>query len=140
MEKDNIEKAKSLYIKGYSITQIAEKMDELPAIIEEYLDDQIISEKDKALADIRTLDLDKLKKTASMSEKTEIIGHKLLHAADAVIDAIQVSWQDPEIAVSLNKTADSIAKLYTAFFNKGTQILNVNNPSNGSNFNKFMRD
>lgn len=95
---------------------------------EEFTPTQMVAKEINAIALQKAIGLLK----AEQLQSTEQLQVTLLNLAIAITDEVKMGLHDHEIAKAINTSSDTIAKLQSAFFAKGTQIAIVNNTTNSS--------
>ncbi len=141
----NPEKTKTYAIaklkNGESPENIGVELGISPVIVKEWEENLLPEE--RMAKQINAIAIQKAGKLLSVdehvgAEKLQLI---LLNMAITITDEVKVGFRDHELAKAINVSADTIAKLQNAFFDKGTQIavMNNNNINNSPDELKVFR-
>lgn len=117
---------------GEDPENIGFELDISPSIVKEWSEElspnEMIAKEVNAIALQKAQELLKGERVVG----TEQLQNTLLNLAIAITDEVKMGLHDHEIARAINVSADTVAKLQSAFFAKGTQIAVINNNNNSN--------
>lgn len=102
------------------------------AIIKEWAEE--LSPSEMVAKEVNAIAIQKAQELVKAEQvlNTEQLQSTLLNLAVAITDEVKMGLHDHEIAKAINISADTVAKLQSAFFAKGAQIAVINNNSNAA--------
>lgn len=117
---------------GDTAETIGYELEISPAIVKEWADE--LTPNEMVAKEVNAIALQKAHELLKEQQlqTTEQLQNTLVNLAVAITDEVKVGFHDHEIAKAINISADTVAKLQSAFFTKGTQIAVINSNTNGS--------